>query len=224
MVTKEQIGKSYTKAVGANTQAAAIAKKAKTYADALKYAELIGKIASQTLIDTDIAWDADMGAAELVVEVLRKAHGDVTSVTFAVQLIINQDAGLGLSPLVPKFDVGRAVGLAGEVTAGDVITEAIISKIINNVSHTVDESVRVNMQAQENVGLYTYITREYDGVGLSNGRTCEWCLARQGTWTHYQDALDAGVFERHDNCHCVIDYKVGKTHTIGTDKYTWKEA
>ena len=220
MVTKEQVGKSYTKAVAANQQASAIAKKASTYPDAQKYAKLIGSIASKTLGSADISWDLAEEVAEVVVEVLRKAHSDVTGVTAAVQRKINQDAGIGLSPLSPRFDTGRAVGLAAELVSEEPVADGVIANlIINNVLHTVDESVRVNMEAQENVGLGTRITREYDDVGLHNGtEPCLWCMARAGTWTKYMEALNAGVFERHPGCGCIIDYKVGKTHTISTGR------
>ena len=226
MVTKEQVGKSYTKAVAASQQASEIAKAASTYSDAQKYARVIGGIAVKTLASSAISWDMEDEVTQDVVEVLRRAHGDVAGVAAAVQRQINRNAGISLSPLTAKFDTARAIGLAGElVNEESLLTELATKMIVNNMLHTVDESARVNMEAQENVGLYTRITRIYDDVGVHN-RTepCEWCLARAGTWTHYQDAYDAGVFERHDGCHCVIDYKVGKTHTIGTDKYTWKEA
>lgn len=221
MITKEQIGKSYTKAVRENRKATEIAKNASTYADAQKYAKEIGEIAAETLAEEDIAWDIDIGAGELVIEILRKAHGNVSSVAAAVQKKINQAAGVGLSPLVPRFDTGRAVGLAGELMSMGTLTDATLM-IVNNVMHVVDESARQNMEAHDAMGLGTHIIRTYDGVGLSGGRTCEWCLARAGEWTRYQDALDAGAFERHDGCGCRIEYHVGKTHTMSTNKRGWQ--
>ena len=69
----------------------------------------------------------------------------------------------------------------------------------------VDHVQRKNAAFQSNDFDVT-VSRTYDRVGLSEGRTCKWCLARTGKNVPYDLAVKMGMFERHEGCHCEIEY------------------
>ena len=84
-----------------------------------------------------------------------------------------------------------------------------------------DDSLRYNAENASEVGLEARVTRKYDGIGLSNGRDCAFCLERECEDEPYSEAYRKGVFERHDGCKCVIEYvsmrrdKIVKTYQTG---------
>ena len=161
-------------------------------------------------------------AKTVAVPVVKRNYQTVSKVAEAAQTATNREAGIGLKALVPEFDKERAEGIAKNIASLDNLAdhkELIKKEIVNNSRSIVDQTIKKNAEAHEAVGLYTVITRTYDDVGVRyRTEPCQWCLDREGTWTHYSEAKADGVFERHPGCGCVIDYKVGKTHTISTNK------
>lgn len=82
----------------------------------------------------------------------------------------------------------------------------------------VDDSFRHNAENASGAGLEVRVSREYDGVGLSNGRLCYWCLSRCGVNMTLAEAESKGTFERHEGCGCIIEYvslKRLKTYQTG---------
>ena len=67
----------------------------------------------------------------------------------------------------------------------------------------------------DRAGLEIRVTRVYDGVGLSRGRRCQWCLERCGNEMTLAEAYKKGAFQRHPGCGCEISYtsKKGVTRT-----------
>ena len=106
--------------------------------------------------------------------------------------------------------------LAGKIAAPGLVKNLIKQSTIG----AVDETIRRNAEAREEMGLDVSIVRTYSDVGLRAGtkysEDCEWCLERCGEWDNYKDAKDAGCFERHPGCLCMIDYHVGKTHSVSS--------
>lgn len=88
-----------------------------------------------------------------------------------------------------------------------------------------DDSLKENASAAENVGLEARVTREYDGVGLSNHRQCQWCLDRCGENMPYDEAYAKGAFQRHPGCGCEIYYQAEKGWQRQTDwkSNTWED-
>lgn len=81
-----------------------------------------------------------------------------------------------------------------------------------------DDFMEANAELRGKLGFKQVITREYDGVGLANGRRpCNWCIGRSGTYYSYQEAKDAGAFERHTGCGCTIDWNT--TDEVENDEY-----
>lgn len=69
-----------------------------------------------------------------------------------------------------------------------------------------DATMKQNAENAENVGLEVRVTRTYDGVGLSGGRECQWCLDRCGEDMTLEQAYQKRAFERHVGCGCEISY------------------
>lgn len=203
-----------------------MAARAATYKDAQGYAtktaeallDVINRFVDVTALTQD-------EALELFPAVLERNYTEVAQICAKVQQKINKSAGLGLKALEPEFNLEKAQGLATAITDAEEITQDYIRNlIINNSRSIVDDTVRINAEAESNMGLTVHITRRYDDVGLHDGKTpCQWCLDREGEWDSYPEAHAAGVFERHPGCGCVIEYHVGKTHTWSNSKGGWKD-
>ena len=89
------------------------------------------------------------------------------------------------------------MSLLGDFLKNEIVTDAL---------RTSDQSMKENASAAEEAGLAVRVTRMYDGVGLSGGRECQWCLDRCGENMTLQEAYDKRAFERHPGCGCEISY------------------
>lgn len=203
-----------------------IAVKAATYKDAQNYSTKT----AEALIDVlkryvDVTALTQDEALELFPAVLERNYVEVVRICANVQQKINKRAGLGLKALEPEFNLEKAQGLATAITDMEEVTDDYIRNlVINNSRSIVDDTVRINAEAEANMGLVVHITRRYDDVGLHGGKdVCQWCLDREGEWDSYPEARAAGVFERHPGCGCVIDYHVGKTRTWSNSKGGWRD-
>ena len=150
-------------------------------------------------------------ALAVIPQALRSNHRYVNEYLAQVQRRLNESAGIGLQPVNAAFDETGARIIAKEV-AKDFrkAVKEFKTEVKTFSAHTVDSSIRANAKAQTEAGLNVTVTRIYDGVGLSNGRTCQWCLDRCGTDMPYSEAYEKGAFERHPGCGCELLYKVNK--------------
>ncbi len=69
-----------------------------------------------------------------------------------------------------------------------------------------DDIEKINAEFQSDAGYKRTVPRYYDGVGLSEGRVCEWCLDKCGVDVPYDEAYEQGMFARHEGCGCIIEY------------------
>lgn len=196
-----------------------------SYADAQGYALKLGDIIAKALGDMDLSEVSEDEISDLLRPVLRQAQTDAISAARLAQQAQNKSAKLGLGVLDADADMAVAETVAGQM-AGRVITEEYIAKLVNGrLQSVIDETQRKNAKAQEDMGLDVHIVRKYSDLGLRSGtkyaEPCKWCLDRCGEWTNYQEAYEAGCFERHDGCCCQIDYDVYGTHTVSKDKWNW---
>ena len=100
------------------------------------------------------------------------------------------------------------------------MSEEEIKRVLETaIMKVADDNLKKNADTAENVGMEVTVTRRYDGVGLSGGRECKWCLSRCGEDMPYREAKDKGAFERHPGCGCEIDYITEKGIQRQTD---WK--
>ena len=82
----------------------------------------------------------------------------------------------------------------------------VVAAVTTMSQKVIDDSFRHNAENASGAGLEVRVSREYDGVGLSNGRLCYWCLSRCGVNMTLAEAKSKGAFERHNGCGCIIEY------------------
>lgn len=222
----EKVIRIFKKRLNDNTQLRRMYSGAKNYDDALQFAAKTASMLFVTIDEfanvTELEYET---AVDLLIPMLEMNHGEVIRVCEKVQQLINDKAKIGVGVLSPEFDKEKAKGLVeGIVDVVEVTADYVKGLITNNSLSVVDETIRMNAEAEANIGLKVKITRKYDDVGLHNGKdVCQWCLDREGTWDNYQDAYDAGAFQRHAGCHCTITYEVGKTRTRQTRAGSWAQ-
>lgn len=145
-------------------------------------------------------------ALDLIPPSLRKNEEYVASVTARIQRTLNEKAGVGLSPVPGNMDAEKVAELARDVANG-VSKEQFLKECENISRKIVDNSAQKNAAAHSRAGLKVLVTREYDDVGVHDGKDrCEWCLSRCGVDMEYQEAYNKGAFERHPGCGCIITY------------------
>lgn len=89
----------------------------------------------------------------------------------------------------------------------------------NAVRKANDDSLMENASNASGAGLEVRVSRTYDGVGLSGGRECQWCLDRQRDNATLEEAYSIGMFQRHPGCGCIIEYiSMRGTKTYQTGK------
>jgi hypothetical protein len=226
MADVNQILRVYGKYLQKNVRLKALAEKAWSYEDAHKFAdEAAGLLCDVLKLYMDPATVTYDDAVRIFEAAMQKNYSDVTKVCAKVQRDMYRKAGVGLNALTPEFNAEKARGIAQVITDAEEVTDDYMRNLVkNNALGVVDDMIRINSEASENVGLYVHIVRKYDDVGLHNGKdVCQWCMEREGEWDNYQEAFSAGAFERHPGCGCMIDYHVGKTHTWSNTKGAWND-
>lgn len=198
----------------------------KSFKDAQLYAEEIGDIMAGAIADNcNFEMCDEAAAVEILEPLLRQAYKDAARAGSIAQQTQNRRAQLGLGTLEAEFDASVVPKIAEKVAYRPVLREDLSNLLTQRTLGAVDETIRVNVRAREEMGLKVHIVRRYDNVGLRSGtkhaEDCQWCLERCGEWDDYQEAYDAGCFERHPGCGCMIEYHVGKTHTWQNSAGGW---
>lgn len=107
------------------------------------------------------------------------------------------------------------------------LDNALTDPVITSARKFYDDFQLKNAGFRESMGFREVIVREYDGVGLHNGRdACEWCISRAGTYD-YSTAKENGVFERHPGCGCsIVHFTERGTANVQTDwtRNEWQES
>lgn len=165
-------------------------------------------------------------AEKTVGQALLDDYGIISDAAMSAQQAVNDAAGVGIKPIKPEFNTDRVNGLIDILSEAEIITDeawALGEPIVNFHQNIVDESIKKNAEFHSDAGLEVRVIRRYDGVGLHDkGVPCEWCLARAGSFS-YPEAMSAGVFQRHENCGCTIDYtsKKGVTTRSTSRRSGW---
>jgi hypothetical protein len=137
---------------------------------------------------------------------------------------------LRLKDKAAGVNIGAVKGADPTARINEIIQFTLDSKTAEELSNALnlpvtttaldfnDYFMEANAELRDKMGFKQVITREYDGVGLANGRRpCNWCIGRSGTYYSYQEAKDAGAFERHTVCGCTIDWSTNDE--VNNDEY-----
>ena len=118
----------------------------------------------------------------------------------------------------PADRIDTILGFAVKSKTPEELANALNLPVKTTALDFVDDFEKRNAEVRNGMGFTQTVIREYDGVGLNNGKEpCEWCIERAGTWS-YQEAIDNGVFERHVGCGCTIEVVEGDQRSEDWDE------
>lgn len=107
----------------------------------------------------------------------------------------------------PAERINEIMDFACNSTTPEELANALNLPVKTTALDFDDDFMSANAEMRDALGFQQVITREYDGVGLGNGRRpCNWCIGRAGTYYSYTEAKEAGAFERHTGCGCTISW------------------
>lgn len=197
----------------------------------LEYSKRIGKHASKACREVLTPDNLPEGTLyynigeRTVKKLISENEADIIAKSAEQLRAMNKAKGIGLKPKRPKPN-GRAESLVSAICDNNITAEAIYNllgePLINVHESAVDDFISTNAEVADQAGLDPVVIRNYDGVGIHDGKdACQWCLSRAGRWS-YGEALDNGVFERHPGCGCTVEYQYNGTSQDVWSKATWE--
>ena len=147
-------------------------------------------------------------AAEVVLkQPMLKAVKPVSEAASSVQKNINDQAGIGINPIIPEVNEDQVNGIITGICNAESYEsgkETLFDQVENFLEGHVDDSVHDNAGFQYEAGLDPTVTRS------AAAKCCKWCDQLAGTYD-YEKVRNKGndVWRRHKNCHCVISYIPG---------------
>ena len=177
-----------------------------SFEDVEEYAKLLAEVLDDTI--KDIPTDQ----LEPILEALTKLEGKyINGVSAFVQQRINKELGTELGAVIEEKTQNLVLETYKQSkyieNPEDLYTKLKNSAITENLKQ-VDNFQKKNAEFHSNIGFNVTVTRIYDEIGLRD-RTepCQWCLSRCGVDVPYDEAIERGMFERHEGCGCKIIYK-----------------
>ena len=197
-----------------------------TYAEANRYAIRVGDILGKIIGNTDV-FPEGIGfndALRILDPALRNNYNIAKQMAMKAQKATNDAAGLGLKVAEPRLKEDMLEGLAKEVSDRGIETRAELFKdqITHFTQTGVDDTVSVNAYEHERLGVDAKVVRR------AEYKACEWCRDLEGSYKP-SEAEALGVYRRHDNCRCTVEYVVNKQRTTvhsgteGRRKYVKQE-
>lgn len=188
-----------------------LAKSQIRYADANKYAIETGKILGDLISTTEVFPDGVSyeEALSVLEPLLNNNYKLVRQIAKKAQDTVNAEAGLKTKSVVSKPKPDLIPGLAKEVSdrGGVAGFEKQFADQIGRFTMTaVDDTVQANAYEYKNLGLSPKVVRE------SEPGCCQWCTEIAGEYDA-DEAKSLGVYRRHDNCRCTIEYVIDNIST-----------
>ena len=203
-----------------------LADKKVTYSEANRYAIRIGDILGKIIGNTDTFPDgmSFSDALRILDPALRNNYSLAKQMAMKAQQTVNDTAGLGLKVAEPRLKEDMLQGLAKEVSDRGLETRAELfrDQITHFTQTGVDDTVSVNAYEHERLGVDAKVVRR------AEFHACEWCRDLEGSYRP-AEAESLGVYRRHDNCRCTVEYVVNKQRTTvhsgteGRRKYVRQE-
>lgn len=181
-----------------------------TYDDASLFSQEVGGILADVFKGIDLS-KVDLN--DLAYNVVWNAANQNISlsnlVCESVQSALNESAGIGLNPVIPKLDARKIEGISDLVynsTDEEALKVVLNEPLITNVMQNVDDWVQTNADFQYESGLKPIIVRTWSGSRPSHDtKHTDWCESLAGTYD-YSSRMDKDVFKRHEGCRCKIEY------------------
>ena len=191
-----------------------------TFEDVEEYAKLLGEILDDTIKDVPI------DELEPILEALTKLEGKyINGVSAFVQQRMNKELGTELGAVIEEKTQNLVLETYKQSkyieNPEDLYTKLKNSAITENLKQ-VDNFQKKNAEFHSNIGFNVTVTRIYDEIGLRDRtQPCQWCLSRCGVDVPYDEAIDRGMFERHEGCGCKIIYKTVDFTSVQRRKGAW---
>lgn len=191
-----------------------------SFEDVEEYAKLLGEILDDTIKDVPI------DELEPILEALTKLEGKyINGVSAFVQQRINKELGTELGAVIEEKTQNLVLETYKQSkyieNPEDLYTKLKNSAITENLKQ-VDNFQKKNAEFHSNIGFNVTVTRIYDEIGLRDRtQPCQWCLSRCGVDVPYDEAIDRGMFERHEGCGCKIIYKTVDFTSVQRRKGAW---
>lgn len=214
----QKILDSFLKKVNESSKIQSLNKNGLTYAVAQSYSSLLSEILMECVSEIYPSNSESVLSALKSIALCKSYFNQLDNYVYSLQKAMNEANGLGMNAVtvnkIPQL-------INGGITSTDDYAHDIrrYSSSVENVSNSrVDYIQRENAKAQSEAGYGVTVSRKYDGKGLSDGRTCKWCMERVGSNLPYKEAYTRGMFERHEGCHCIIEYNNNGKKTYQTDR------
>lgn len=215
-----------------------IIKKSTSYEDAYKYATRYGEHLAEAIEELNVDGWLFGSAMEVWTPAIKSMTGDINRICDQVQTNKGKLENIGLKATKPKYDETAVKNLVDRLTTApkglkdnfqeyfESIVDTSEKKASNYAKEftsyankVVDTTQKRNIDLLLNSGLAVYVKRTYDNVGRhtdrKNNEVCAFCKGLEGTFRFAStgDAANSNVFQRHDNCGCLIDYYNSFTRT-----------
>lgn len=196
-----------------------------TQQDMAQYAQRTGELRSQALKSMLKLEDLPDGMTEEVADetmrpALEEEWQDVNAKA-ALQLRGEDrkaDRNIGIKTgFGPRRRIDDVVSMAVGQTTQEALDNALTDPVISLARKYYDDFMAENADLRSRLGFKEVVIRKYDDKGLHGGKDrCQWCLAREGTWS-LEEAHANGVFERHPGCGCLIEVITPAKTQVQTD-------
>lgn len=182
-----------------------------TYRNASAFAEEVGDLLAKTFqeeIGKENLPDGRMYyniADRLLNDTLGKNYDLISSYTKDMQKVLNEKAGIGIKPAVPKINQSRIDHMVDRIAKEedyDKIKWMLDEPVTNFSMSVVDDFVKENVKLHYDMGLHPKIVRK------ENGKCCDWCKEVVGSYS-YPDEVPKDVYKRHRYCRCTVEYFPG---------------
>lgn len=197
---------------------------ADTYAAAADYAERVGAALSEafrrnltadTLPDGRLYWNI---ADRVVRPLLEEDHALIADASAAVQLALNQQAGIGIAPQRAALNTDAMDGLLNKLAEAERFEDAawVLDEPVRTFSRmVVDDTLEKNVSFQGRAGLQPRVIR------TAESHCCKWCSALAGTYDYPHVPKD--VYRRHERCRCRVEYDPGEGRRQNVWNKTWTD-
>lgn len=184
------------------------------FSDSERYAEIEAEITGCVMRNNVLTLE-DRQAS--YVAATRERHKDIFGVFSDVQEQKDAKDGVRIKPQEPPFDEKRA-GKIGHALEDKTVPDETIQRRAESATETFirsqhDDCMKYNAEFRDRAGMTSYIIRD------GSAKCCDWCADVSGKYT--LDSAPAGIWGRHDNCKCSIQYdakKGGRQLLRGTSK------
>lgn len=157
-------------------------------------------------------------AERILNKTLGRNYDLISKYAATVQQILNENAGLGLKPIVPDINQDRIDGIIDRLAEAenfDEIAWILEEPTINFSQSIIDELIKANADFHKELGLQEHIER------ISVAHCCKWCDALAGSYEYYADTMPEDIFRRHERCRCKVIYYPGNGRRQNAHTKKW---